>query len=117
MFVEQAIKPCFEQASATSFVYKLPADFPAFKGHFEGHPLLPAIGQLSFCADAASRLIGKPVEIKTIKRAKFVGPVLPDMRLEIKFTQRADGWYLVERTEPECKKKISQFILQFIERK
>lgn len=117
MFVEEAIHPCFEQANSTSFVYKVPADFPAFKGHFEGHPLLPGIGQLAFCTDAASRLLGKPVEIQAIKRAKFVGPVLPDTRLEIGFMLRADGWYSVELTEPDHKKKISQFILQFVERK
>lgn len=117
MFVEEAIHPCFEQANSTSFVYKVPADFPAFKGHFEGHPLLPGIGQLSFCADGASRLLHKPVEIRAVKRAKFVGPVLPNTHLEITFTARADGWYLVELTNPERGQKISQFILQFVERK
>ena len=50
MSVEEAITSCLEKQTEHSFVYHVPADFPAFKGHFEGHPLLPGIGQLSFCA-------------------------------------------------------------------
>ena len=116
MFVEQAIKLCYRHVTPNGFLYQLPSDFPAFKGHFEGHPLLPAICHISFCADAASRLLHKQIEVRAIKRAKFINPVLPGMELEVKLTIRTDGWYLAELTDTAHQKKLSQAVLQFAER-
>ena len=113
MFVEQAVKACFRRESANGFLYELGDDFPAFKGHFEKHPLLPAVCQLSFCSDAASRLLKTPVELKAVKRAKFINPVFPGAQLEVSFSLRPDGWYFAELTELKQHKKISQIILQF----
>lgn len=117
MSVEQAVKACFQARSATGFLYQLPKDFPAFRGHFEGHALLPAVCQISFCSDAVSRLLGKEVEMKAIKRAKFMSPALPDTALEVSLTLRPDGWYFAQLSEPRSGKKLSQLILQFAERK
>jgi 3-hydroxymyristoyl/3-hydroxydecanoyl-(acyl carrier protein) dehydratase len=64
MFVEQAIENCFQGKTQNGFLYELREDFPAFAGHFEGHPLLPAVCQMSFCSSAASRLLNKSVEVK-----------------------------------------------------
>lgn len=117
MSVEKAVKECFQARTSQGFVYKLPLDFPAFRGHFEGHPLLPAVCQISFCKDAASRLLGKEVEMKAIKRAKFMSPALPDSTLEVSLTLRPDGWYFAQLTDTASGKKLSQLILQFSERK
>lgn len=117
MSVENAIKGCYQSRTETGFLYKLSADFPAFRGHFEGHPLLPAVCQLSFCSDAAGRLLKKELEVVAVKRAKFISPVMPDSPLEVRLTLRPDGWYLAELIEPMAGKKLSQIILQFLERK
>lgn len=117
MSVEKAVKACYQARTPQGFTYKLPVDFPAFRGHFEGHPLLPAVCQISFCCDAASRLLEKDVEITAIKRSKFINPVLPGSTLEVNLTLRPDGWYLAQLTEPVRGKKLSQLILQFSERK
>lgn len=116
MSVEEAVKACFQMRTRNGFLYHLAADFPAFKGHFENHPLLPAVCQISFCSDAAGRLLGNEVEMTALKRAKFISPVLPGCKLEVRLTQRPDGWYLAELTEENSGKKLSQLILQFSER-
>ena len=117
MSVEKAIKECYQARTAKGFAYKLPIDFPAFRGHFEGYPLLPAVCQISFCIDAACRLLGKLVEVRGIKRAKFINPALPDTTLEITLTKRPDGWYLAELSQADSEKKLSQLILQLAQRK
>ena len=113
MFVEAAIERCYEEVTSDGFIYKLVENFPAFKGHFEGYPLLPAVCQISFCVNAAGRLLQQPLEVKALKRAKFMSPVLPGARIAVKLSKRPDGWYLAELTEVESRKKLSQVILQF----
>ena len=116
MFVEEAIKVCYQGETAEGLLYKLPKDFPAFEGHFKGHPLLPAICHISFCNDAANRLFKKEMEVKGVKKAKFINPVLPEMLMETKLSKRPDGWYFAELIESVHHKKLSQLILQFSER-
>ena len=113
MFIEQAVAACYEGANSDGFLYRLPDDFPALKGHFEGHPLLPAVCHLSFLSDAACRLLQKQVEVKAVRRAKFINPVLPGMQLEVSLEKRPDGWYFAQLAESDKKKKLSQIILQF----
>ncbi len=115
MSVEKAIKACFQTQNENSVLYYLPADFPAFQGHFENNPLLPAVCQISFCVDCATRLLGKPVELAAVKRAKFTSPALPKSTLQITLTPRPDGYFLAELTEPNQHKKLSQITLQFRE--
>jgi len=116
MSVEKAVKACFQTRTSNGFLYKLSADFPAFRGHFEGHPLLPAVCQISLCSDAVSRLSGKEMEVCAVKRAKFISPLLPDKEIEVSITLRPDGWYAAELTEPLSGQKVSRFILQFSQR-
>ncbi len=116
MSVEEAVKACYRISEGNNFFYDLKADFPAFKGHFETAPVLPAVCQMSFCADAARRMLNKNVEVSAVKRAKFIGPILPDMSLRITLTQRTDGFWGAELFQGESLKKLSQLILQFKER-
>ena len=110
MSVEKALLSCFQGKSETGFVYQLREDFPAFKGHFEGHPVLPAICQMSLCADAAGRLLGRAVELAQISRAKFIKPVVPNRRLEVRLTQRQADTFLAELVNAENGERISQII-------
>lgn len=116
MSVEEAVKACYRTSEGNNFFYDLKADFPAFKGHFEAAPVLPAVCQMSFCADAARRLLNKNMEVTAVKRAKFIGPVLPNMTLRINLTQREDGLFLAELFQGYSLKKLSRLILQFTER-
>ena len=116
MFLTQAIKTCYRQQTATGFLYHIGADFPAFRGHFEGHPLLPAVCQISFCVDGACRLLQKPVELTGVKRAKFLRPIVPGTLVEIRLSVRPDGWLAAELVQPQQNKKFSQLVLQVTEK-
>ena len=115
MSIEAAIKQCYTEKSKKGFVYKLPKNFPAFNGHFEGYPLLPAVCHISFCADAAGRLTGKKLQLGSIKRAKFLSPSLPETIIEVRLTLRPDGFYSAELVNPADNKVLSRLILNFTE--
>ena len=115
MPIEEAIKQCYVKQSEKGFLYQLKEDFPAFNGHFEGYPLLPAVCQISFCADAASRISGKPLRLGEVKRAKFMTPSLPKSLLEVRLTLRPDGFYSAELADPQSGKILSRLILKFTE--
>lgn len=116
MFVEEAVKKSYQRSSEEGNVYLVAQDFPAFEGHFEGRPILPAVCQLSFCADSASRYFERKMQITSVKRAKFINPILPNALLEVQLKQRPDGYWLGELLDYQTKKKFSQIILQFSER-
>ena len=85
MSLEENFSACFVRREENSFLYHIPADFPAFNGHFEGNPLLPAVCQMGLCADALSRQEGKPVEVAEVVRSKFMRPIGPGSRVRISF--------------------------------
>lgn len=116
MSIEQAAQACFCTADEQGFVYHIKADFPAFNGHFKDYPVLPAVGQLALCTDAACRFFNKPVQLAAVKRAKFISPVQPGVSMRICFSARPDGLLAVQLSEDKTHKKISQLILQFTDK-
>lgn len=116
MSVETALKNAFVSASGNRFLYHIAPDFPAFNGHFPGNPLLPAVCQMGLCADALSRLTGKPLEIKSVCRSKFMRPVLPGADVQLTLSPRPDGQFLAELADPAHGRKFSQLIFSARER-
>jgi 3-hydroxyacyl-[acyl-carrier-protein] dehydratase len=55
-----------------------------FAGHFEGHPILPAIAQLSLVSEALALAINGPVSIRSIDVLRLKAPVRPGEHLEIR---------------------------------
>ncbi|WP_428075933.1 hypothetical protein [Candidatus Avelusimicrobium luingense] len=116
MSVEQAVKDSFQTQTPNGFLYRLAEDFPAFKGHFDAYAVLPAVCQISLCSDAASRLLGYPVQLRALKRAKFLRPVLPQTDILVCLSSRPDGSFLAELINAKDSAKISQLTLQFTEK-
>jgi 3-hydroxymyristoyl/3-hydroxydecanoyl-(acyl carrier protein) dehydratase len=76
----------------------LPADHPAFAGHFPGQPLLPGVVLLAEVLEAAladAALAACLGPAPTIASAKFLAPVSPDASptivLAIEFQVLANG--------------------------
>jgi len=60
----------------------VPADHPSLAGHFPGHPVVPAVVLLdAVFAAIRSRDV---YSLESIPAAKFLQPVLPDERIELR---------------------------------
>lgn len=76
--------------AATVFSWEVPADHPAFAGHFPGKPILPGVVLL----DRALLLAADAFPHSTIRQvgnAKFLSPVTPGERLRFGFRPDARG--------------------------
>lgn len=66
---------------------------PAFcRGHFPGHPILPAYAILLFCAHATRRLTGAPLVRRRWERVKFTKPLRPGTAIELCITKEANQY-------------------------
>jgi 3-hydroxymyristoyl/3-hydroxydecanoyl-(acyl carrier protein) dehydratase len=74
---------------ANVFEFRFGADDPVFAGHFPNRPLLPGVFQLEMARAAAESVLGCPLIVREISKAKFQRPVLPDetVRLELKLSE------------------------------
>ena len=59
------------------FSWVVPADHPAFPGHFPGRPIVPGVVLLDQAILFAESLLGKQVDRWQIGNAKFLSPVGP----------------------------------------
>ena len=50
---------------------------PDFEGHFPGFPVFPAVSQIDLVISKIGQLLGKPVELRLLKRSKFRATLRP----------------------------------------
>ena len=63
-------------------------DFPAFSGHFPGHPILPAFVQLLAGECALQIHTDSSMILRRVKRAKFLKPIQPDQGITLRWRER-----------------------------
>ena len=86
---------CFESQ------WTVPSDLPYLRGHFPSQPLLPAIAMI----DASIELLRQALNVEkvfpsSISSAKFMAPVVPDLKIKISLHQLAnDSWQADWETE------------------
>ena len=56
---------------------EIPAEHPAFAGHFPGRPLLPGVVLLEYVTLAAEQLLGRPLRLVKLPWVKFQAPLEP----------------------------------------
>ena len=69
----------------------IPADHPAFQGHFPGNPLLPGVVLLAEVLEAVLRSPESAAAVGPRPRigvAKFLAPVLPGARLSLELESK-----------------------------
>ena len=69
--------------------WMVPADHPAFAGHFPGMPILPGVLLLDMALHAVTDVIGIGLENCEIGSVKFLSPANPGDVLEIRHDFRA----------------------------
>ncbi|MGB0125993.1 MAG: hypothetical protein WBP72_00045 [Rhodocyclaceae bacterium] len=65
--------------------WAVPADHPAFAGHFPGRPILPGVVILDQVVHGAAQVLGCPPAGCRISTAKFLRPVAPGETLDFAF--------------------------------
>ena len=71
--------------------FHIPADHPAFAGHFPGRPIVPGVVLLDLALHAIATATGLPVETGRLGQAKFLRPVGPDSTLTVQFETTPAG--------------------------
>jgi 3-hydroxyacyl-[acyl-carrier-protein] dehydratase len=73
----------------------IPADHPAYAGHFPGRPILPGVVLLDATLAHLASLQGRHETIR-IKSAKFLSPVEPGEALTLNYEATGSGNYRFE---------------------
>jgi len=73
--------------SSYDFTISVPADHPAFAGHFPGYPILPGVVLLAEVLAGVERGLGIPMDSVVIRVAKFHAPVAPGASLAVRLQQ------------------------------
>jgi 3-hydroxymyristoyl/3-hydroxydecanoyl-(acyl carrier protein) dehydratase len=76
---------------AAEFAWTVPADHPAFAGHFPGRPIVPGVVLLDRAIVFAERLLVRPVAGWQVGNAKFLVPVGPGAVLVFAFAAGRTG--------------------------
>lgn len=75
----------------TTIPLHIPADHPAFAGHFPGMPITPGVVLLDLAMLAIAQHRQREVQACKIRNLKFLSPVLPDTHLTVQYEITANG--------------------------
>ncbi len=57
--------------------FRIDPDHPALPGHFPGRPVVPGVLLLDGVIETAARWLGVPIQVRSLRQAKFISPLLP----------------------------------------
>jgi 3-hydroxymyristoyl/3-hydroxydecanoyl-(acyl carrier protein) dehydratase len=87
--------PAFSELRRTgeglSLALDLPADCPAFDGHFPATPVLPAVAQVDWAIRLARENFALPPHFHSLRSLKFLRIVQPPVRVTLELAPTADG--------------------------
>lgn len=75
----------------TTLSFHIPADHPAFAGHFPGMPITPGVVLLDEALHAIAADRQMDIQKCKISSVKFLSPVLPDTQLSLHYDINSNG--------------------------
>lgn len=83
-----------ESAIEISARFRFTKDYVGFKGHFPGHPVLPAIAQLALVRFVSEKGLTEELKPAQFNRVKFTGMVEPEdtIVVSVNLLQQNNGW-------------------------
>jgi 3-hydroxymyristoyl/3-hydroxydecanoyl-(acyl carrier protein) dehydratase len=73
------------------FHWRVPAEHPAFAGHFPGRPIVPGVVLLDRAILCAEEMLGRRGLNWQVGNAKFFSPVAPEEALTFSLIQKPSG--------------------------
>lgn len=71
--------------------FRIAPDHPAIPGHFPGRPVVPGVLLLDGVIEMATRWLGVPVQVRSLRQAKFIAPLLPGEVASIELAVAGDS--------------------------
>lgn len=78
-----------DEAGVIEGRYLFSKSFAGFDGHFPGHPILPAIVEISTAVSLVGEHLGAGQRLVAVEDAKFLNPVEPEQELLVRCRTRA----------------------------
>ncbi len=104
-----------EANQGCELTFRFGDDFIGFRGHFPGHPILPAFVQL-LAAEYAVRLHdARPWSLRRVERSKFLKPIGPNEPVTVCWQERpGDDSLRCSFTLRVGAEKAAVFTLEFV---
>jgi 3-hydroxyacyl-[acyl-carrier-protein] dehydratase len=71
--------------------FRFPDDFTGFRGHFPGHPILPAFVQILMGQCALGLRGDRSWTLRTVDRGKFLKTIQPNRPVTIRWREQPEG--------------------------
>jgi 3-hydroxyacyl-[acyl-carrier-protein] dehydratase len=113
--VASAVAPAqFVDPDTIARTYVFDPEFIGFSGHFPGYPILPAFVQILTATTLAEERIGAPVELSSVKKAKFMQEIHPGQEIVVECRERLiEGAFRCEASIMLGDKVASKLVMIF----
>ena len=95
----QLNRPQLGEGGTYHLEWQVPDDLTCFEGHFPGRPILPAVSILDLAIEIIETIVGSPIELKTVRSAKFLRVIIPGSRLKISLSYQGSDWTIQMKEE------------------
>lgn len=109
---QEIFKNQFRSVSECVYTWTVPDHLAYFEGHFQGHPVLPAIALIDLSLEAVRQNSSSTVDIQKISQGKFLKVIGPGDELEIKLENWVQNeWSILWTAIKEDLKAVAQLKL------
>lgn len=95
-----------EEGQHADIFLSLRPDCDVYRGHFPGNPICPAVCNIEMIKECAQKVIGKRLQIRTIKQCRLTAiaspSICPKVEVDLQFEPNTKGYVITARIfDPE----------------